>query len=384
MLKPRLAAAVLLLALSMGGCSARTGSVTPRMMGLLSNLPSVTPVPTPISTFPTPTATPVEASTDVLLDSYQVPVRSIELVSTAGEYSEIYRCDKDTNDGCLVDLMTGTDRDLLSARAIPVDEGTYDQVVIRTCLEEGSYQFQVKGSASITSGTQTGTYSTQTGSYPCMNCDPGLTSLTARQCAYQFELEAPLVVQPDSKTVLSFYYELRNLSWMALKSSVTTPPTPAAWSSSGCTGNASGSYDSTHPVFLCAGFPQFHARVGEAPVQERYLINNRAVLGLFFDPSDYWSSIKTPLGGYLRRYYGSESPAGEAFNFGVPLRRISRKSNGDFTFAAEGATSSSSSYFQSTNFPGDLNVTDNTSDTGTFTGELSGSTVNPYTVMRLE
>lgn len=378
--KFRLAASVLLFALSMIGCSKGTGSVTPRLIRLASTPPATAPTPTPVTTYPAPTTTPIDGTTEVNVDSYKVPIRSIELISTKGEYAEIYRCDKDTNDDCLLNLSGTAGADLLVARAVQVDEGTYDQMIVRTCMEEGSYNFTLEAFASI----GTNTYLTKSGTYPSTSGSIEATTLSARQCSYTFDLASSVVVQPDSSTMLGIYYDLRNLVWMALSSAASTPPTPEAWSSVGCTGNASGSYDTSHPVFVCASFPQFFAYVGDAPAQERYLVNNRAVVGVLFEPTDYAASIKTPIGGYLRRYYGTESPAGAEFGFGVALRSVSRKTNGDFSLAAYGATSTSSSYFQTSDFPGDLNVTDNTSDTGTFTGALSGSTVNDYTVMRLE
>jgi hypothetical protein len=380
---------VLITLASLMSCGGGTGNVALRLIRITSNLPpigdpapdpSATPTPTVTPTFlPTPTSSPLALTSSFYFDSFKIPVRAVELVGGSVS-SEVYFCEADANDDCLLEWNAEVGVDSLGARQVAVDPGTYQEIVVHTCFDEGSYTLTVQGSADI----GTSTYVTQSDGVPVINSVSQESRIEVSSCQYSVPLPTPITVEMGSSTKLDVFYDIRNMAWLGLRSAVLASPTPRPWSTSGCTGKLSGGYDPAASAFVCTSFPLLHPRVGEAPVLERYRINNRAVLGIYFEPSDYSVGMKTPLGGYLRRYYGSETPAGAAFNFDVPLKSISKNVDGTYLVESYGATAASAAYFRSPDFPGDLNVTDKTAGNGTFTGVLSGATSNAFLAERLE
>lgn len=377
----------LVTAVLMGGlltaCGGATGTVRPHLVRLTSSAPdgAAPEAQDPAPPLPTPTQTPLEAGSDLTLDSLEIPIRAIELLGDDDASAEIYYCGADSAEGCLVNLAGAADTDLLGGEAVEVEAGAYSQLVVHTCFDEGEYSASVKGSAFI---GESDLYMTKSDGIPTSSGEVETTSIDVSQCRYTFDLPSTLEVGEGENKDLKLYLDSRNLAWLGLKSAVDADPTPAIWSSLGCSGNDGGSYNSSFDAFVCFGFPIFHISTGTAPILERYRINNRAVLGLYFESADYADGVKTPVGGYLRRYYGSENPGGEAFGFDVPLRSVSKNNDGTYSIASAGASAASASYFATEDFPGDLNFTDKNTENGTFTGALSGSSSNAYLAVRLE
>jgi hypothetical protein len=341
---------------------------------------TTTPEPSGTPTFlPTPTSSPLELSSTFYFESLQIPVRAIELVGSAVS-SEVYYCDADTNDSCMVEWNSELGADTLLGREIAVDPGTYQEIVVHTCFDEGSYELSVRGSADIGEST----YVTQAEGVPAIDSIAQDSRIEVASCQYSVPLPTPITVEKGSSTSLSVFYDLRNMAWIGLLSSAMSSQTPAPWSASGCTGKLNGNYDPAAGAYVCASFPLMYPKVGEAPVLERYRINNRAILGIYFESSDYYVGTKTPIGGYLRRYYGPETVAGVDFGFDVPLKTISKNVDGTYSIESYGATATSTPYFESQDFPGDLTPTDKPGGNGTFTGVLSGATSNPFLAERLE
>jgi len=368
---------------SLLGCGSGTGNLALRFTRITSEAsviddpipdPSVTPTP-----LPTPTSSPLELSSTFYYESLKLPIRAVELVGSAVS-SEVYYCDSDTNDSCLVELNQEIGIDSLTGRAIEVDAGTYQELVVHTCFDEGSYTMTVQGSADIGLAT----YVTQSDGVPAIHSFPQESRIEVSSCQYTIPLPTPVTVEEGSSTSLNILYDLRNMVWIGLRSSALASQTPAPWSTSGCTGKLSGQYDVGADAYVCASFPLLYPKVGDAPVLERYRINNRAIVGIYFESSDYYVGTKTPMGGYLRRYYGPETIAGAEFGFDVPLKTISKNIDGTYSVESYGASATGTPYFSSLDFPGDLTPTDSPVGSGTFTGVLSGPTSNAFLAERLE
>lgn len=365
---------------AMVACGTGTGNVAIRLVRLTSTPVGPAPDPGAPIPLPAPTISPLALGSNVSLESLKIPVRAIELVGDELT-SEIYYCDADTNDGCLVELNRDPGIDVLGGRQVSVDPGTYTQLLIRTCVDASSYTLRIKGTADI----EASTYVTQADGVPVINSSAQDTLIQVSNCQYTVPLPAPITVDPGSSTSLGLYYDIRNMVWMGLRSAVQASPEPAPWNSTGCSGNSGGIYNPAASAFVCAQFPILQVQAGGGePVLERYLINNRAVLGIYFKSSDYSVGTKTPIGGYLRRYYGTETPAGSSFGFDVLLKKITKNLDGSYSLETYGASATGSPYFRSIDFPGSLNTTDTIAGTGTFTGLLSGTRVNDFVTIRLE
>src|SRR5687768_13184027 len=80
--------------------------------------------------------------------SIKRPIRQITLEG-GGNTAMLYSCAADTEAGCLVEVTDNSALEALLATPAGVDAGTYNQIRIHSCKNEGGYSAQVKGTVSI-------------------------------------------------------------------------------------------------------------------------------------------------------------------------------------------------------------------------------------------
>lgn len=227
--------------------------------------------------------------------SFRAPIREIYLEnSSSGMSSKIYSCAANTNDGCLVELASGTAlQDLLSAGAVAVSAGTYDRVRIATCQDEGSYTSKVIASATIGSTTY---YTTATG---LSTTGPAVAvTLPFSGCALSVMQPVATTINAGDSLQFKLYFDNRDLVWIG---EVGGP----GWLPGGCSGSGNSS------AFICAGYPTVTGTIDTVtPTIQRYRVNGIGTFGIILNSSNNF------IGGYTRRYYnGNGSVSGGTLNF---------------------------------------------------------------------
>ena len=327
------------------GCGSGSGSVTPKLISVASPSTAQT---SDIS------ASGVNDVAMASIISLKAPVRGIYLVNSSDNKSaKIYDCAAGTNDGCLIELASGTAlQDLLNASSMDVDAGTYDMVQIETCKSEGSYSAKVTASASISSTTY---YSKSNGSVTTSSPAEEMT-VTFTGCALQVKQPQSVTVSKGDSISFKLYFDPRELVWMGKSSG------GSAWVPSGCSGTGSS-------AFLCMAYPNVTGTVDSAnPTVERYRINGLSTFGLMFNSSGGF------IGGYSRRYY-SGATSGTLFNADTPIGGLTDHGDGTYELTTYGNSSdlTSSYYFKSTTFRRQNHtssfslLTGGTTTTGTYT-----------------
>jgi hypothetical protein len=267
---------------------------------------------------------PYTWSSAVSIDEFRSPIRGIALQG-ADRTVTIYDCQADTNDDCLVDLAGPALQDLLAAEPVAVPPGTYDQVQIYTCRDEGGYAAYLTGTVTLDGDD----YVTRAAGV----LDTGAVAEPVRieyaGCGRTYVLPAPLVIEDTAGAPIDFklYFDIRDLAWASLGGDETA----AAWLPGGCAGPRP--EGGANLPFLCTGYPDVAGVVDSlTPVIERYRLNGGATLGLIFQAAGPF------VGGFTRRYFESGLAANPGFNADTPVQDWADNGDGTYQLATFGGT----------------------------------------------
>ncbi|MBT5855052.1 hypothetical protein HOH87_00260 [bacterium] len=267
--------------------------------------------------------------------SIKVPIRGIYLhSSTDNQGAEIYNCSGDSEADCLVDVASQTELDNLINTA-EITTGTYDQIQVSTCKDEGEYNAQIKGAVTLGSTS----YVTDSGDQPLKTTgDADYATVTFTGCSKNYDLPTDLTVVEGETVSVKLFVALTNIAW-GKTGAVTVP--------SGCIAGTGDSFS------VCMAYPDVAAYIGTAsPTVETYHLSEgsgaaeSAAAGqliIMFDADD------NLIGGMSRRLF-SETSVSMGTNFDTPLRRITKLDGGNLDLENFGS-SADDYYFKIDSFP---------------------------------
>jgi hypothetical protein len=267
---------------------------------------------------------PYAWSSAVAISAFRSPIRGISLEGS-GQTVEIYDCEADSNDGCLVDLAGPALQNLLSATPVQIPAGTFDAVRIYTCKEEGTYQAELTGSVTL-DGTA---YVTRSAGVLDTAGAAEPVAIEYAGCARLYVLPTPLVVEDTAGAPIAFklYFDIRDLAWASLGGDETA----GGWIPGGCAGPRP--EGGANQPYLCTGYPDVAGVVDSVPpVIERYRLNDGATLGLIFQASGAF------IGGFSRRYFETGLNANPGFNADTPVETWTDNGDGTYAIATFGGT----------------------------------------------
>ncbi len=268
-------------------------------------------------------------SSDIDIQSLETPIRAIWLEGDENtEMAMVYECEADSNDGCLVDLAGPALQDLLGASSVTIDAGSYDQVTVSTCEEEGGYTTYLTGSVNLNGRDMVTKESGVLGA----DGDAEAVALQFSGCTRSYPIPEPVMVADTLGEAIDFklYFDIRDIAW----ASTGDANTNGGWIPGGCAGPQPGGNEPA--PYLCVAYPDVAGVVDDQlPVIERYRINDGATLGLIFQASNGGF-----IGGFTRRYFQEDMMAEPGFTADVPVEGF--VDNGDstyriFTFGGGGA-----------------------------------------------
>jgi hypothetical protein len=215
---------------------------------------------------------------------------------------------------CLVDMADATALHNLFAAPADIPAGTYDSIVVMSCLPtapgvQGNFDAQVKGSVDLEGET----YYTSAGD-PVISTNPadlGYATINYAGCGGSVSLATPVTVHTGDTVTISAFFTLQNLSW------VLDNLSPGL---GGC------AVAPAHAHSVCSGLPVLVGYVGAAaPTLESYFITE--------DPEDLSATTAAgqvmlltsggePFSGFLRRVYSHDSQLNPHVSYDVPLRLI--------------------------------------------------------------
>jgi len=321
--------AVCAVALAISGCGDMLGpNEGPSLKAELIRLPETASAGA-FSSVDMPIAAPAAPgeyawSSDISITSFRSPIRSIRLTGD-NQGTTVYECEAENNDDCLIDLAGPALQDLLGAEQVTVNPGTYTNVLISTCEDEGEYQAYLTGQVSIDGATwltkTTGVLDTAGTAEP--------VQLPYSGCGRNYPLPDSLVIEDSTGAPISvkLYFDIRDFAWASLG----TEGSEDGWLPSGCTGSHPHTIDEVTP-FVCAGYPDVAGTVDSVmPVIERYRINDAATIGLIFTGSggDF-------VGGYTRRFFNEGTAAQPGFTADTPIEVWTDNGDGTYYLASFG------------------------------------------------
>lgn len=234
----------------------------------------------------------------VKVSSLKIPVRGLVLENSGtGARAEIYRCAADTNDGCLIEMASGSQlTDVLAAAEVKVKVGTFDTILLYNCIGEAGYTSFAN--ATVTDGSLT-YYTHANGNIDTDSTDAGVISVQTNGCISKHKLKESITFVEKQAVSMQFYFDSRNLAWMGLSKD------SAGWFASGCTGDFD--WDGVvDQAFICIGNMDLVGTTSSVvPIVERYLLNTIGIVGVYFNGDGVSRGDGSPIGGYTRRYYES-------------------------------------------------------------------------------
>ncbi len=272
-------------------------------------------------------ANAISWSSEMEIASFESPIRAIWLEGDGGAMSMVYECDADSNDDCLVDLAGPALQDLLAAEPVTAVAGTYTEVSVSTCEDEGQYQAYV--TASVTVGGQAYVTNSQDVLVAGGTAEP--VSVVFSGCQRRYPIPNPLVIEDTAGATIEFklYFDIREIAWASLGD----PETMTGWIPGGCAGPSPGGQTSS--PYLCAAYPDVAGVVDNVtPVIERYRINDGATIGLIFQggSGDF-------IGGFTRRYFAEGVPASPGFTADTPVEEWTDNGDGSYRLTTYGTSS---------------------------------------------
>jgi hypothetical protein len=315
-------------------------------------------------------ASRLNVSSALTIESLKVPIRSIALTETVGTSGvTVYECAAGTNDGCLVELADATSLEnlLTGAGATSIAAGTYNGVQISTCLDEGSYTAKIKASGKIDPSGGGSTYYTQatSGALTTTLADYGTATVHFTGCSRNYPLPSPVTVTDGASVDVKLYFDMRDIAFFG----------DAAAGEAYFAGGYSYEYPAVPPgTYVGVNYLDVAGTVDSGtPTIERYRITTstgqRATIGLMFTSGgDYF-------GGFSRSYFDTATT--QAHNsFVTPIQTFEVDSTGTtYTLKNYGSSATGDGYFNTTGFVRATNAspvawTDYTGASGgTFTSE---------------
>lgn len=270
--------------------------------------------------------------------SIRMPIRELGLISSATAMRKpLYICAANTESGCMVDVADVASLSALVPANLSVPAAVYDQAYISTCISEGSYHAQVKGSVSL-GGTR---YYTAAGANPLTSIAlmSDYTTVSFNGCKRIYQLPQALdLTAPIVGTVnISLFSWTEDMAWARLG----TAPIQ-----SGCLNAADGSQS------VCLAYPDVVPAVGSAiPSVEKYFIldgmNPPVLAGQLLLVTDSSMNI---LAGFARRYYDESIQQGMNGGFDTPIKKFSTNADGSIYLENYGNTAVDTGYLRFDSF----------------------------------
>lgn len=288
-------------------------------------------------------------STSLLtVSSLKIPVRGIVLENSGtGSRAEIYKCQANKNDDCLIELASSNQlTDLLSAPEVKINIGNFDTVALYHCFEEGGYTSFVN--ASVTDGSLT-FYTHANGIVDTNATDAAAISILNRGCLTKHTLHKEVVFVDKATMNLQFYVDTRNMVWMGL--SKDSP----GWFASQCSGDFDFD-DRVNDAFVCtAGMDLAGTELIDVPIVERYRLNNIGIVGLYFNGDGVTSGDGSIIGGYTRRFYSAgfdpaTLPVTDVFTPVLDFKAFSLNDDSTITLSTYAPEGASAGYLNISNF----------------------------------
>jgi hypothetical protein len=289
------------------------------------------------------------ASNALEIESFRVPIKSINLVTSLpvgsasgnGRNTPVYTCSGTTNDECLLEFGGTSLADLLDGRAFTAPADTFRSVWIETCATPGSggYTAYLRGSV-VLGGTRY--YTKAAGGISATGPSEavpiryqGCGRTTALPTPVSFVAPADTTLARDTSLTFRMFFDIRDIAWGASG----TREDGQAWLPGGCSPSVRPNFEGNAGTpFVCTGYPDLIGTVDTRAIAvERYRLNGGATLGLFFTGGD------APLGGYTRRFYEPGVPRTDSFSADVPVRSLRINPDGTVavqTFGVDGSADS--------------------------------------------
>jgi hypothetical protein len=304
-------------------------------------------------------------SSDFEILSLRVPLRSVRITSQDGTQGfAVYECTSGANDGCLVDLASGTAlQDLLNGEPLPVPPGEFSRILIDLCGGTETNTMYMSGEVMLD------------GQHRYTRADGSLSTsgpaeeapLTLQECHSVHELiekiviaapEPPDVSHPDLESLAApepasqvipvrLYYDLDGLASggitgyilqiNSLLSTVeeTVYDTVVVHRGRGsCSIGGEALGTQTDATYFCLMFPGIAGTVGTAyPIPERYLIDSLVKMTMYF------SAIgDKPLAAYAHVYDDWAIPDSNYWISGVATSYAKFEDLGGGNYHLEGRT----------------------------------------------
>jgi hypothetical protein len=313
------------------------------------------------------------------MSSLKIPIRGLVLEnSQSGSRAEIFKCAADTNDGCLIEMASSNQlTDLLAAPQVKTNIGNYDTILLYHCLQEGGYTSFLN--ATVTDGSLT-YYTHANGIVDNDSTAAAAISVQSVGCLTKHTLHKEIVFVDKATVNLQLYLDTRNLVWMGL--SKDSP----GWFANNCTGDFD--FDGVaNGAFVCVSNVDITGtQEAEAPVIERYLLNNFALLGLYFNGDGVANGDGSIIGGYARRFYKAgfnpaALPATDIFSPIVDFKVFTLNDDSTVTLSSFSPEGGTSGYLNISNFTRSAVVSGGTLN-GSFTNEAG--TLGSYSSVRID
>jgi hypothetical protein len=280
-----------------------------------------------LSVLPLDTARAATGESSFTPTSFLMPIYSIQLSRGLNVNVPLYTCtssssptapsgdagDAGTSDDCMVDMADAAALNNLFSQPATIPAGTYDRIVVGTCVSNSAFVAKVKGTVERDGET----YYTTSGipSISPDEADLGYASINYSGCGNEVMLPEPVTIAAGDAITVSAFFTLQDVAWVLGNLS------PGL---GGCAEGVAGDFA------VCSGLPVLVAYIGAAaPTLESYLITE--------DPDDtegakaggqvmILSSGGEPFSGFLRRFY-SEDRIEPSVSYDVPLREITKNSS---------------------------------------------------------
>lgn len=229
-------------------------------------------------------------TSNVTLSSVRSPITEISITGSAVS-TVLYQCPGATSAACRVELNGPALESLLPTSAVPVNLGTYNQIVVGYCKPgETGWGAEITGTTVL--GGTTWYTRTSTGIGSTGPAQPVTVSYTG--CASSYPIMPPIAVTDTAPVtiLLRLYFDMRDLAYAARSDATTNNLLLGP----GCSGAST-------TGFVCAPYTTIFAVPGTVvPTVERYRVNTTVTIGLVFNATDGF------VGGYNRRYLIEDTP----------------------------------------------------------------------------
>jgi hypothetical protein len=257
------------------------------------------------------------------LQSFKMPVRAIYLTNATNDRAiDIYQCEANSNDACLVELFGPALQDMLGTNPIPVSPGTFNELVVLHCLNsEQAHTLYVRGTINL-GGTTYGTKANGTlspdgapedAAVPWSGCGRSFLLLEPIHIAEEGENE---IIKNEAFIPVRMYYDLEGVVWGATRGAWEN------WNPQGCP-IAKEQAEAGTP-FFCVGYANIAGTIDKTPPKvERYRVGSSATVVVYFRASD-----DAPLSGYNRRHYEFGIPYEPLYRPDMPFMTVLKQPDG--------------------------------------------------------